>query len=139
KRAPRAAARRAIATVASTEPVARTTTLSTQGRALARQRSRQRASSRTIITRSIPLMWRWDHADRPGYAANRSLERALLSCFRRFPAGFGLRRIAHLARFALKFAGWGSITLPTYLGVRVRGPVSRPKVGQHELPDTTVD
>src|SRR4030095_14260580 len=116
KRAPRAAARRAIATVASTEPVARTTTLSTQGRALARQRSRQRASSRTIITRSIPLMWRWDHADSADDAANRPLERALLSCFKKFPGDVGLRRIAHPARFALKFAGRGSITLPTHLG-----------------------
>jgi hypothetical protein len=45
------------------------------------------------------------------------------------------RRIQRPQRFGLKFERRCSITLPTHLGNRVRGPVSRPKVGQHELPD----
>ena len=56
KRSTRAPACRAISIVASTEPVSRTRISSTHGRALARQRSRQRASSRTIITRASRCM-----------------------------------------------------------------------------------
>src|SRR6185295_473461 len=107
---------------------------STHGAALSRQRARQRASSRAIITSSIPLMRRWNHADRAAHAANRAAERGLLYCFRTFHAGIGARRIAHIASFLLKFGGPCSITLPTRLGNRVRGPVSRPRVGQREPP-----
>ena len=53
KCATRAPQRCAIGTVASAEPVSSTSISSTQGRALSRQRSMQRASSRTIITSAI--------------------------------------------------------------------------------------
>jgi hypothetical protein len=88
----------------------------------------------------MALMPGWDHAEFGVDAANRRRRTVLLSCFQTFQALDSVRRIAQPARFALKFRGPGSITLPTRLDNQERGPVSRPRFGQRgKLPDATVD